>query len=227
MQVYKIPLSINDVERLNLGDIIGPLVRKGICVTPSVILKEASQHLKFSDWFLNELDQKFDVIEIAHRKDRLYAVLSSKCKNEPGRLFLPLYMAASNTEVPRIESLKKSFPNLDSESIAVIQLLRDSFDSVDVERTFFGDAGGKATGVVDFGRAKKQGQDWQYSRVLFISLEGDTLMLRKDSLVAWCRLETGEVLEAGRFENAIIRYLQSVRVDDVFSSFTDSVLRTK
>ena len=46
-------------------------------------------------------------------------------------------------------------------------------------------------------------------------------MLRNDNVVAWCRLETGEILEVGKFQDAIIRYFRATKANDVFSSWTD------
>lgn len=220
MQVYKLPLNANVHIH---EDELRAVLTSDSTLKPSEVLVAAHRIVDSKGWLAELLDSEFSVNAIVKWDDKVFAVLSSTRAGEPGRIYLPLDVATSSDHHGNDG---ESFPS--SEMNATIEVLRDSFDSVDYEQRPFGWAGkvaGGPTGPVDFYRSseEEEAREWADSRVLYVSLGGDRLMIRKDGKAAWYQMETGKILEAGDFQSALVRYFHAIKAGDEFSSWTDNI----
>lgn len=219
MKVHPLPLKANvRIEEESLRAVLS----SGSTLKPSKVLMAARRMSESTTWLGELLDSEFTANGIATWDDEVFVVLSSRTAGERGRVFLPLQSSPSSDDQG-----EEGAAYLSSEIKATIEVLRNSFDSFDYERRPFQWAGIVAEspkGPVDFERTPEEAaRQWADSRVLFMSLGGDTVLLRNDGKVAWHQMETGKVLEAGDFQEAITRYFRAIKAGGEFSSWMDNV----
>lgn len=214
VQEFKLPLSGSQADKLGLKSALRADLTTRNSLSPGDLFAKAHPlSCASAKWLGEQLDDNFVIVSVATRKNQAYAVLSSVKKKESGRLFFPLKIEPTNGATRESTSVREE----------VIELLRNSFDSIDLSRSPYLLAGKDARELVDFSRASKEtSRQWEDSRVLFNSLEGDTLILREDGMVAWFRLETAEIREIGDFQDALKEYFRAVQENDVFSSWTNA-----
>jgi hypothetical protein len=217
---HLLPLTDLQVQDLRLESDLGAML-KSESIKPSEVFREPTT--TNDDWFTKILDKHLKVVAAFRYRERIFFRLAPIARDKPGRVYVSL--SRKNTSI-QLDAKKDELRELGIQlTPEVILALRSVFDSFDESPSPFELVGRKSSVLIDFGRCSDEEQrDWRDSWIVFSSMEGDTLIVRENGLVAWHRLETSEILNAGTLNQSVERYVQQ-RIDGKsMSSFTDPYL---
>ena len=197
-KVIRFPVSVNSLKELGLAESHAFLTNKNSLECKQTMLEQwRSQKLQHLDTVFEFIEKKVDAYSLVFHDSCLFLVLTGKDeKLKKGGIHLPIHQKL------------KTFSDLPA-SVA-----RD-YMSLFYGANFGDQVGGfretpfSAKEIIENNdriKSKSMIERWGKSLVIYNSGFGDDLFVLPDNSVAWYQLETGRVLEAGKFDDWIISF---------------------